>query len=221
MIEPFFAFSTSWGGGGYVSPTTFGYISAQCIDHQEIFYPLGSFFAIKREVFQAIGGFTPEYEYLFEEVSLAWKMHRCTNGKAICIPVQGIKHIGLRKGSPQASILQWRNRVLLVVENHEGRDMLLILVLLLFKIIFREPRYALNILFDIISHFYELIKIKRRLRCKYDNFQIYQRFSKVIDVELIKARRVSLLAYAFTVLIYRISRLRKLLSTTMTEYRGV
>jgi len=54
----------------------------------------------------------------------------------------------------------WYNRVLLVIEDHEDRAMLLILVVLLFKIVFRESRYVLNVLFDTISHFYELIKIK-------------------------------------------------------------
>jgi len=212
MIEPFSVFSTSWGGGGYITPTTFGYISKRCKEYQEIFYPLGSFFVIRKEVFESIRGFTPEYEYLFEEVSLAWKKHRCTNGKVICLPIKGIKHIGLRKGSPRATFLQWRNRFILVIENHKRKDILLISTLLLLRMLFNEPQYTINVLSDIVFNIRNLIKIKKRTNCKHDNIGIFQRFNKIIKYELLEARKVSWFAYVVTLFIYKISNLRALLN---------
>ena len=209
-VEPFFNGSVVWGGGGFVTPSSFGYVERSCVE--EPFYALGAALAIRRDVFFAVDGFNPLYDYLYEEVSLAWKTRRISAGRVYCIPDARVAHISRGSGSNKKASLFIRNRFILLMEVLELKNFLIFGSVLGVRTLYSKPLELIMSLIFLLKNIKRIIYIKKKY--KYNNKIIFKKFIKIINLELALLHNKNKVRYLLTKLAYRLTDLNSLLSSS-------
>jgi riboflavin kinase/FMN adenylyltransferase len=119
----------------------------------EIFWTTGAAMIIRKNLFEKIGGFDPDFFAHMEEIDLCWRLKQC-GYKMFVIPSSVVYHKGggtLSYQSPRKTYLNFRNGMSLLLKNEKG----LTLVWL----------FPLRVVLDIIAAFRFLIV------GEFDNFQ--------------------------------------------------
>jgi len=87
----------------------------------------GAAFAIRREVWEELGGFSKTFFMYYEETDLSWRAQRA-GYRCLHVPASIVYHAGrLDRPSPLALYYSFRNRSLMVWRNWGGRTLLLLL----------------------------------------------------------------------------------------------
>ena len=90
----------------------------------------GAAFAIRREGFQALGGFDESFFMYMEDTDLSWRA-RLAGQRCLCIPASNVRHDYALQVGPQKVFYQERNRYLMWLKALRWRTWLLLLPALL------------------------------------------------------------------------------------------
>jgi GT2 family glycosyltransferase len=104
--------------------------------NREVAYACSAAMAVKRDVFEQLGGFDPSYFYLYEDVDLGWRMN-ILGYRVIYVPEARARHrlsatMGL--GGWRNEYLSVRNRLYTLLKNTEASTL---------RMVFRESIYRL------------------------------------------------------------------------------
>jgi GT2 family glycosyltransferase len=119
-------------------------------DVKEVSAVSGAAFAIRRELFQALGGFDPTFFMYMEDTDLSWRA-RMAGQRCICVPRAVVRHDYALRFGPRKVLYQERNRYQMWLKGwHWGTWCLLLPVLLLAEavtwgyVLLRQPKQASN-----------------------------------------------------------------------------
>jgi GT2 family glycosyltransferase len=89
-------------------------------DHpSEIFWASGAALAIRKELFDACGGFDEDFEFHMEEIDLCWRCHKL-GYKVMYEPASVVYHLGggsLPAGNPRKVFYNYRNNLTMMAKN--------------------------------------------------------------------------------------------------------
>ncbi|MBM4431359.1 MAG: glycosyltransferase family 2 protein [Chloroflexi bacterium] len=113
---------------------------------EEVSAVSGAAFAVRRELFQALGGFDPDLFMYMEDTDLSWRA-RLAGRTCLCVPSSVVLHDYALRFGPDKTFYQERNRYLLLLKGLRWRTLLLLLPALLLAevvtwgfVLLREPR---------------------------------------------------------------------------------
>ncbi len=92
----------------------------------EIFWASGAALAIKKEVFEKLGGFDEDFEFHMEEIDLCWRTKRAGH-KIMYTPKSVVYHLGggsLAMGSPRKVYYNFRNNLFMLWKNYSVPELL-------------------------------------------------------------------------------------------------
>ena len=84
-----------------------------------IFWASGTCLAVRKDVWQRLGGLEEAFFMHMEEIDLCWRIHRI-GYRIECVPESVVYHIGggsLPAGNPQKTYLNFRNNLLMLYRN--------------------------------------------------------------------------------------------------------
>lgn len=90
----------------------------------------GAAFAIRRELFQALGGFDESFFMYMEDTDLSWRA-RLAGYRCLCIPASNVRHDYTLQFGPQKVFYQERNRYLMSLKALRWRTWIVLLPALL------------------------------------------------------------------------------------------
>lgn len=102
-------------------------------DRSDIFWASGACFFIRKDIFNALGGFDESFFAHMEEVDLCWRAFN-KGYKTKYLGTSTVYHVGgatLQSNNPQKTYLNFRNSLFALVKNAEGHLLLLILTRLI------------------------------------------------------------------------------------------
>jgi GT2 family glycosyltransferase len=134
-------FEYAGAAGGFIDYLGFAYCRGRVFDTceedtkqynnaSEIFWATGAAFAIKKQVFEAFGGFDARFFAHMEEIDLCWRIKN-TGLQIFYEPLSTVYHVGggtLNKENTFKTFLNYRNNLAMLFKNLPGH--------LLFPIIF-------------------------------------------------------------------------------------
>lgn len=94
-------------------------------DKTEVFWATGACLAIKKDVFFEVGGFDERFFAHMEEIDLCWRLQLASYTNYVT-PAAEVYHVGggsLHKSNPQKTFLNFRNGLLLLLKNLEGKEL--------------------------------------------------------------------------------------------------
>ena len=103
---------------------------------REVAYACSAAMAVKRDVFEQLGGFDPDYFYLYEDVDLGWRMN-ILGYRVMYVPEARVRHrlsatMGL--GGRRNEYLSVRNRLYTLLKDTEATTL---------RMVFRESIYRI------------------------------------------------------------------------------
>lgn len=114
-------------------------------ESSEIFWASGAALAIKKDIFQELGGFDEDFEFHMEEIDLCWRAKRL-GYKVMYTPNSSVYHLGggsLAMGSPRKVYYNFRNNLFMLWKNYSTSEL-----------IFRFP---VRLLLDVIAAYKSLL----------------------------------------------------------------
>lgn len=90
----------------------------------DIFWASGACMMIRLEVFLKAGGFDAAFFAHMEEIDLCWRI-KSSGKRIVCIPASTVYHIGaqtLKTDNPGKTYLNFRNNLLMLYKNLEGKQ---------------------------------------------------------------------------------------------------
>ena len=154
-------------------------------DQVEIFWSSGAAMIIRRELFDKLGGFDPNYFAHHEEIDLCWRVKKA-GYKIVCCPEVAVYHLGggtLEYAQPRKAYLNFRNNLATLYKNERTSVLVWKLPLRLMLDIVAATRFALQFkwasswaIFRAIGSFFRNILVFYDHRRKYrsliqSNFQ--------------------------------------------------
>lgn len=97
--------------------------------NREISYACSAAMAVKREIFELVGGFDPRYFYLYEDVDLGWRIN-AAGFRVVYVPEARAYHrLSATMGSRgiRNEYLSLRNRIYTILKNAEARTLRVVL----------------------------------------------------------------------------------------------
>ncbi|MBT4051734.1 MAG: glycosyltransferase family 2 protein [Bacteroidetes Order II. Incertae sedis bacterium] len=85
----------------------------------DIFWASGTCLAIRKDVFESLGGFEESFFMHMEEIDLCWRL-RSRGWRIVLVPASVIYHLGgasLAKGNQRKTYLNFRNNLLMLYRN--------------------------------------------------------------------------------------------------------
>lgn len=119
--------------------------NGQYDDDSKIFWASGAALAIRKEVFQQLGGFDEDFEFHMEEIDLCWRLWNRGYKIAYC-PDSVVYHLGggsLPMGSPRKVYYNYRNSLTMLWKNYATSSLL--------------GRFPVRLLLDTIAAIRELL----------------------------------------------------------------
>ena len=117
---------------------------------EEVSAVSGAAFAVRRELFQALGGFDEDLFMYMEDTDLSWRA-RLAGFKCLYVPSSIVWHDYTLRFGPHKTFYQERNRYLLLLKGLDGRTWLVLWPALLLAevvtwgfVLLKEPRRAGN-----------------------------------------------------------------------------
>lgn len=86
---------------------------------RDVFWASGTCLAVRREVWDRLGGLEEAFFMHMEEIDLCWRIHRL-GYRIECVPESVVYHIGggsLPAGNPRKTYLNFRNNLLMLYRN--------------------------------------------------------------------------------------------------------
>lgn len=93
---------------------------AQYDSETDIFWASGAALAIKKQIFEELGGFDEDFEFHMEEIDLCWRVQRLGH-KVKYTPQSVVYHLGggsLAMGSPRKVYYNFRNNLFMLWKNY-------------------------------------------------------------------------------------------------------
>ena len=91
-----------------------------------IFWASGAALAIRKSIFEQLGGFDEDFEFHMEEIDLCWRLWNHGNEVHYC-PDSVVYHLGggsLPMDSPRKTYYNYRNNLKMLWKNYESRTLL-------------------------------------------------------------------------------------------------
>lgn len=125
-------------------------------DVREIFWASGACMLVKAELFNELGGFDKDYFAHFEEIDLAWRIHKC-GYKIMVAPASVVYHLGggtLNYESTHKTYLNYRNNLYTIAKNEYLLNLIWVIptrlvtdaLSLFYMILIGKPEHSLYIL---------------------------------------------------------------------------
>lgn len=95
-------------------------------DPSPIFWASGAALAIRKKIFQEMGGFDEDFEFHMEEIDLCWQLWNQGKEVHYC-PTSVVYHLGggsLPMDSPRKTYYNYRNNLYMLWKNHASRKLL-------------------------------------------------------------------------------------------------
>lgn len=155
--------------------------TGQYDDSAEIFWASGAALAIRKEIFQKLGGFDEDFEFHMEEIDLCWRLWN--RGYTVHFaPESIVYHLGggsLPMNSPRKAYYNYRNSLAMLWKNYHTAALI--------------TRIPVRLLFDVAAAFRELIS--GRFRFFYaivrGHLHFYASLSKIhIKRKALRAERI-------------------------------
>ena len=123
-------FEYAGGSGGFLDadgyPFTRGRLfdtmepdRGQYDDARDVFWATGAALAVRRDAFDAVGGFDESFEMHMEEIDLCWRLQRA-GGRVRVEPASEVYHLGgasLPNGDPRKTYYNFRNGLVMLAKN--------------------------------------------------------------------------------------------------------
>ena len=110
----------------------------------------GAAFAIRRDVFEALGGFDPSFFLYMEDTDLSWRA-RLAGYTCVYVPSSVVYHDYTLRFGPEKTFFQERNRYLLLLKTFRWRTLIILAPALLLAeiatwgfVLLREKRHLMN-----------------------------------------------------------------------------
>lgn len=91
----------------------------------EIFWASGAALAVRREDFEAVGGFDEDFEFHMEEIDLCWRLWN--RGRKVMFCAESVVyHLGggsLPMDSPRKTYYNYRNNLTMLWKNYSGKSL--------------------------------------------------------------------------------------------------
>jgi len=100
--------------------------TGQYDDHSEIFWASGAAIAIRKNLFDILGGFDEDFEFHMEEIDLCWRAHKL-GYKVVYQPESVVYHLGggsLPMGNPRKVFYNYRNNLTMMTKNLDHNPIL-------------------------------------------------------------------------------------------------
>ncbi len=138
-------FEYAGAAGGYIDCYGYPFCQGRVLNEIEkdlgqydqrtrIFWASGACMAIRKNTYFKAGGLDPHFFAHMEEIDLCWRLNRMGN-EVIYLPDSVVYHLGgasLQAGDPRKTFLNFRNNLLLLAKNLNGKEFYRILVPRLF-----------------------------------------------------------------------------------------
>lgn len=136
-------------------------------DLEEVSAVSGAAFVIRRELFEALGGFDQTFFLYMEETDLSWRA-RLAGYRCICVPASVVFHDYALRFGPKKTFYQERNRYLMLLKGLQWRTWLILLPALL--------------LAEVVTWGFVLLKERQRLANKVQAYAwILQHWDEVMQ----------------------------------------
>lgn len=92
----------------------------------EIFWASGAALAIRKDIFENLGGFDEDFEFHMEEIDLCWRAKRL-GYKVMYTPKSTVYHLGggsLAMGSPRKVYYNFRNNLFMLWKNYSTSELI-------------------------------------------------------------------------------------------------
>lgn len=99
-------------------------------DTEEVDAVSGAAFAIRRDLFESLGGFDDAFFLYMEDTDLSWRA-RLAGHRCICVPSSIVLHDYALRFGPERTFYQERNRYLMLLKSLRWRTLLVLLPALL------------------------------------------------------------------------------------------
>ena len=93
-------------------------------DARDVFWATGAALAVRRDAFEAAGGFDESFGMHMEEIDLCWRMQRA-GGRVRVVPASQVYHLGgasLPQGDPRKAFYNFRNGLVMLAKNLPRRQ---------------------------------------------------------------------------------------------------
>ncbi len=124
------SFEYAGGSGGFIDTLAYPFCRGRIFDtleidkkqyndNADIFWASGAAFVVRKDVFNTIGGFDPDYFAHQEEIDFCWRVHKA-GYKISAIPSSVVYHVGggtLNYGNSQKVYLNFRNSLFNIFKN--------------------------------------------------------------------------------------------------------
>jgi len=139
-------------------------------DLTEVSAVSGAAFAIRRDLFEALGGFDETFFLYMEDTDLSWRA-RLAGYRCLYVPQSIVHHDYRLRFGPHKTFLQERNRYLMLLKSLRWRTLPLLPALLLAEVVtwgfvlLRERRHLTNKLRAyawIVGHWGQIMESRRR-----------------------------------------------------------
>lgn len=132
------AFEYAGAAGGYIDRYGYPFCRGRIFDTVEldegqyddaahIFWASGAAFAVRKNVFQQLGGFDEDFQFHMEEIDLCWRIWNHGHEIAYC-PQSVVYHLGggsLAMESPRKLYYNYRNSLMMLWKNYTASMLLL------------------------------------------------------------------------------------------------
>ncbi len=93
-------------------------------DARDVFWATGAALVVRREAFEAAGGFDESFGMHMEEIDLCWRLQRA-GGRIRVEPASEVYHLGgasLPQGNPRKAFYNFRNGLVMLAKNLPRRE---------------------------------------------------------------------------------------------------
>jgi len=114
----------------------------------EVFWASGAALAIKKDLFEELGGFDEDFEFHMEEIDLCWRVKR-SGQKVMYTPESKVYHLGggsLAMGSPRKVYYNFRNNLFMIWKNYSTSELIL--------------RFPIRLFLDVVAAYKSLLSGK-------------------------------------------------------------
>ena len=123
-------FEYAGAAGGFIDKMGYPFCRGRIFDHvekdngqydtaSEIFWASGAAIAIRKDLFETLGGFDEDFEFHMEEIDLCWRSHKL-GYKVVYQPKSVVYHLGggsLPMGNPRKVFYNYRNNLTMMTKN--------------------------------------------------------------------------------------------------------
>ena len=148
-----------------------GLESSALAEPQEVGAVSGAAFAMRRDLFETLGGLDETFFLYMEDTDLSWRA-RLAGYRCLYVPSSRVQHDYALRFGPQKTFYQERNRYLLLLKSLRWRSLIVLMpALLLAEIVtwgfvwLREPRRWANKVQAyrwVLSHWGQVMEVRRR-----------------------------------------------------------